>query len=103
MRKLSVIAIVALTIQGCIEIPIGESDVVRTIDDDSDFKCEYLGFVSGEGPMGWTTAHDAEGALYDVENEAVGMGGNAIRVINVDSNVTTTVITANVYKCEFPE
>ena len=103
MRNLSAIVIFALTIQGCVEIPIGDSNVVRTIDEDSDFNCEHLGFVSGEGPMGWTTAHDAEGALHEVENKAVRLGGNAIRVINMDSNVTSTVITADVYKCEFPE
>ena len=103
MRKLSVIAILALTILGCVATPADESKAVRTIDHDSDYKCEYLGFVSGSGPMGWTTAHDAEGAMNEVQNEAARLGANAIRVINIDSNVATTVIVADAYKCEFPE
>ena len=101
MRKLSVIVILALTIQGCVATPTDESKAVRSIDDDSDYKCEYLGYVAGSGPMGWTTAHDAEGAMNDVQNEAARLGGNAIRVINIDSDVANTVIVADVYRCEF--
>ena len=103
MRKLPVIVILALTIQGCVEIPTENSITVRSIEDENDFKCEYLGFVSGEGPLGWTTARDPEGAMYKLENEAVKLGANAIRVLNTDSNVTTTVIVADAYKCEFPK
>lgn len=97
------ITVLALTILGCVATPIDESKAVRSIDDDSDYKCKYLGFVSGEGPMGWTTAHDAEGAMNDVQNEAARLGANAVRVINIDSNVATTVIVADAYKCDFPE
>lgn len=103
MRKFTVFVILALSIQGCVATPTDESKAVRSIDDDSDYKCEYLGFVTGSGPMGWTTAHDAEGAMNDVQNEAARMGANAIRVINIDSNVATTVIVADAYKCEIPE
>jgi hypothetical protein len=98
-----VTVILALTIQSCAAIPTDESKAVRSIDDDSENNCKYLGFVSGEGPMGWTTAHAPEGAMNDVNNQAARLGGNAIRVINIDSSVATTVITADVYKCEFPE
>ena len=101
MRKLSVIVILALTIQGCVATPVDESEAVRSIDNDSDYKCTYLGFVTGSGPLGWTTAHDPEGAMYDVQNEAARLGGNAVRVRNIDSNVATTEIVADVYNCEF--
>ena len=103
MRKLSAIIILALTILGCVVTPADESKAVRSIDDDGDYKCEYLGFVSGTGPMGWTTAHDAEGAMNEVQSEAARLGANAIRVVNIDSNVATTVIVADAYKCEIPE
>ncbi len=103
MRNLIVIFIVALKMQGCAVTPTDETTIVRSIDNDSDYECTHLGFVTGSGPMGWTTAHDAEGAMYDVQNKAVELGGNAVRMLNIDSDVATTVITADVYKCEFTE
>jgi hypothetical protein len=101
MRHLITGLAAVLLLEGCVATPVDESTAVRSIDDDSDYKCEYLGFVSGSGAMGWTTAHDPESAMYDVQNQAAGLGGNAVRVRNIDSSVATTVIVADVYSCEF--
>ena len=101
MRHLIAGIATVLLFQGCAATPVDESKAVRSIKDDSDYKCEHLGFVTGSGPMGWTTAHDEEGAMNDVHNEAARLGGNAVKVLNIDSNVTTTVIVADVYQCEF--
>ena len=101
MRKLSVIVILALTILGCVATPTDESKAVRTIDHDSDYKCEYLGFVTGSGPMGWTTAHDAEGAMNDLRNKAAAMGANAVKIINVDSDMDATTALAQALTCTF--
>jgi len=101
MRHLTAGLAAVLLLQGCVAAPADESKGIRTLEDEGDYKCEHLGFVTGSGPLGWTTAHDQEGAMNDVYNEAERLGGNAVRVVNIDSSVATTSIVADVYRCEF--
>ena len=103
MRHLIAGLAAVLLLQGCVATPTAETKGVRTLEDVSDYKCEYLGFVTGSGPLGWTTAHDEEGAMNDVHKEADKLGGNAVRVVNIDSNVATTSIVADVYRCDFSD
>jgi len=81
--------------------PTAESKLVRLVDKQTDYKCKFITTVTGSGSMGWTTAHDAEGAMAEVRNDAARAGANAIRVVNVDSNMQTSVVVAEALNCEF--
>ncbi len=59
------------------------------------FTVALLGFI------GWLAAHDAEGAMNEIMNKAAKAGANAIRVVNIDSNIDTTVVVGEALNCQF--
>ncbi len=82
-------------------MPTVEGTSIRVVDDQSDYDCKYVGVVTGSGSMGWTPAHDAEGALNEVRNRAAELGANAIRLMTGTSSVFTSVVMAEALKCDF--
>lgn len=101
MHKLLTLIVVSMLLGGCIVSPTQEGNAVRMVDKQSDYKCKFVTTVTGSGSMGWTTAHDAEGAMNEVRNRAAKAGANAIRVVNIDSNMETSVVVAEALNCEF--
>ena len=101
MYKLFGITLIVISIVGCVVQPTAEGKTVRLVDRQSDYKCKFITTVTGSGSMGWTTAHDAEGAMAEVRNDAAEAGANAIRVVNVDSNMETSVVVAEALNCTF--
>lgn len=101
MYKFITPLIAILLLQSCVVQPIAESNSIRLVDKQSDYKCKYITTVTGSGSMGWTTAHDAEGAMNEVRNDAARAGANAIRVVNIDSDLSTSVVVAEALICKF--
>ncbi len=101
MYKLLAVTLSVFSIASCVVQPTAESKAVRLVDKQTDYKCKFITTVTGSGSMGWTTAHDAEGAMAEVRNDAAKAGANAIRVVNIDSNMQTSVVVAEALNCEF--
>jgi uncharacterized protein YbjQ (UPF0145 family) len=101
MYKILVLVVTAYFFTGCIVKPTLESKSIRIVDKQTDYKCKFITTVTGSGSMGWTTAHDAEGAMNEVRNDAAKAGANAIRIININSDMDTTVVVAEALKCKF--
>lgn len=103
MYKYIGIALIAISTISCVVQPTAESKAVRLVDKQTDYKCKFVDTVTGSGSMGWTTSHDAEGAMAEVRNKAARAGANAICVVNVDSNMQTSVVVAEALICQFDD
>lgn len=101
MYKFTTSLVAVLLLQSCVVQPIAESKSIRLVDKQSDYKCKYIATVTGSGSLGWTTAHDAEGAMNEVRNDAAKAGANAIRVVNINSDMATSVVVAEALLCKF--
>jgi len=99
--KRIIFSIFFVFLSGCVVQPTSEGKAVRVVDKKTEYKCTFVDMVTGSGSAGWTPAHDAEGAMADVRNKAAKVGANAIRVLNIDSNMATTVVVAEALNCEF--
>lgn len=87
-----------LAVQGCVTQLTPEGSSVR-IAGKSD-ECEFIGTVSASNSMGMSTADEAEGALNELRNKAADMGANAVRIINMDSDMAVTTALAEALKCD---
>lgn len=90
-----------LLLQGCVTQMKPESSNVRVINDPDKYDCEFIGMATGSASMGWTTAHDAEGAFNEVMNKAAEKGANAIVISDSDSSSFQTTAVATAYVCNF--
>ncbi|MFA1562956.1 DUF4156 domain-containing protein [Aliivibrio fischeri] len=90
-----------MLLNGCIVAPTPEGRMVRMVDNQSEYNCKFVTTVTGSGSAGWTTAHDAEGAMNEIMNKAAKAGANAVRVVNIDSNIDTTVVVGEALNCQF--
>jgi uncharacterized protein YbjQ (UPF0145 family) len=100
-KSITLISSLIILLQGCVVSPSLESEKVRIVT--SDKGCKYVSTVTGSGSVGWTTAHDAEGAMNEVRNRAAEDGANAIQIINIDSDALTSVVVALALECDFSE
>lgn len=88
-------------LSGCAATLTQQGAQVRLIDRQSDYKCKFVGTVTGSNSMGNTTAHDAEGAMNELRNKAAAIGANAVRVMNIDSSALVTTAVGEALNCEF--
>ena len=86
---------------GCAASLTQQGTKVRLIDKQTDYKCTFVGTVTGSNSMGNTTAHDAEGAMNELRNKAAQQGANAVRVINIDSTAMQTTAVGEALNCIF--
>lgn len=91
------------TLQGCIVAPTKMGEAIRLVNRQSDYNCRYIETVTGSDSLGWTSAHDAEGAMNEAKNRSAKIGANAIRIINIDSDLATSVVVAEDLKCDFKD
>ena len=98
---LAMVSLLTLILQGCVVMPTTESLGVRVVDNQSDYNCRFITTVTGSGSMGWTPAHDAEGAINQIRNRAAQAGGNAVHILNADSSALTSTIMAEALSCDF--
>ena len=101
-RILGLLLIILFT-TSCVVKPTPESKAIRLVDKQTDYKCKFITTVTGSGSVGWTTAHDAEGAMNEVRNDAAKAGANAIRIVNISSSAETTVVVAEALNCKFQD
>lgn len=78
-----------------------DGTMVRTISEKERDNCKFLGIVTGSMSMGTTTSDDAESAMNEVRNKASELGANAIRILNIDSDLFSSTVTAEALKCDF--
>lgn len=88
-------------LQGCVTQMSPQAKGVRLITDAAQYNCEFKGIVTGSASLGWTTAHNAEGAFNDVMNKAAKKGANAILISDSDSNSDQSTAVAGAYLCDF--
>lgn len=86
-------------VAGCATPLTPSGNAIVVIDRQSDYKCSFVGTVTGSSMSGWDTAQDAEGAVNRLRNRAADMGGNAVRIGNMDSGLSGTTVVGEVLKC----
>ena len=100
MKIFGVIFSLAL-LSGCATQLTMQGQQVRTIDKQSDYKCKFIGTVTGSNSMGNTKAHDSQGAMNEMRNSAAEIGANAVRLLNLDVTLGETTALGEALKCNF--
>ena len=90
-------------LQGCAVSLDQSGERVAFIDDKERNRCNFLTIVAGSNSLGYSTAHDAEGAMNEVRNKAARVGGNAVKLIDIESGSMSTTVVAEALWCEFRE
>jgi hypothetical protein len=115
MKKVSLLIMLLLFV-GCAPTALlPEAEKVRIVRAEPGKECEYLGEVTGEQGGALTGAYTSnadleKGALNDLKNKAVQMGGNLVFILTDRAGSTTdqssgvvrqtnVVITGSVYRC----
>lgn len=101
ISSLCIMFLISILIQGCAVSLNEHGQRVALIDDKERNKCNFLTIVTGSNSLGYNTAHDAEGALNEVRNKAAQIGGNAIKLIDIESTSMSTTAIAEALWCEF--
>lgn len=101
MKTISIMVLFVLLLTGCVTTITREGGTIRPITAEQKQKAEYLGIVTGSFSWGYSTAEDAESAMNEVRNKAAKLGGNAIYIVNIDSNPLNTTVVADVYRFNF--
>lgn len=105
MNKKHLPALLTLTLilSGCVIQLKPEGKNVRIVEDKAAHQCRFIEVVTGSGSWGASTAHDAEGAMNELRNRAAKVGGNAIKIVNLDSDIFTTAVVAEALDCNFED
>ena len=100
-------SVLLLLLNGCSHIPLEDSadsiEVFYSINDRT--KCEYVGDVIGSDGniftfMFMSNVSLTRGALNNIRNEAMAMGGNTVFILRSQlSYNTTTTFVGSVYSC----
>ena len=108
---LSMMLLISVFLYGCIihlnengikEHGIKEIKMVAFIKDKEKNKCNFIAIVTGSNSLGYNSAqHDTEAALNDVRNKIVQIGGNAAKLIDIDSTPMSTTVIAEALWCNF--
>ena len=78
-----------------------EGSKVRLVSEQERNSCSFVGVVTGSMDMGVSTGHDAESAMNEVRNKVAALGGNGLRVLNIDSDFVATTVTGEALNCNF--
>ena len=103
MKKtiIPIVVTMLISLQSCVVGLNQYGAKVRLVDDKKEYNCKFITTVTGSGSMGISTAHDAEGAMNEIRNEAGRVGGNALKMVNVGTNIFTHSTIAEALNCEF--
>ena len=101
--SLCVMFLISILLHGCAVSLNQHGERVAFIDDKERNNCNFLTIVTGSNSLGYSTAHDAEGALNEVRNKAEQIGGNAVKLIDIDSTSMSATAIAEALWCEFRE
>lgn len=100
MKKLLALTSLAF-LQACATQLTQQGQGVRIVDRQVDYKCEFINTVTGSNSMGNDKAHDAQGAMNEMRNNAAVLGANAVRLIKLDITPATTTAIGEALRCEF--
>lgn len=87
-----------LVVSGCAAKITPEGTLTRIVE--SNDECVFLGVVTSSNAMGWHTSHDAEGAMNEARNKVAALGGNSLKIINVDSDMAATTMVVEALNCK---
>ena|GEM_PF-864886 len=98
---ISTIILLSFLLQSCVVGLNKYGASVRSVQDKINYKCKFITTVTGSGSWGTSSAHDAEGAMNEIRNRVAEVGGNAFKILNIDSDAFTSTVVAEALKCEF--
>ena len=103
MKKtiIPIVVTMLISLQSCVVGLNQYGAKVRLVDDKKEYNCKFITTVTGSGSMGVSTAHDAEGSMNEIRNEAARVGGNAVKMVNVNSDIFSSVAVGEALNCEF--
>jgi len=99
MKKLLILASVAIITSSCAMELTNEGRMVREIQPDWATKCKFLGVIDASEGGGWDLADDRRGALNNIRNQVSYMGGNGFVLSQSTSSGLHTQIQADAYNC----
>ena len=101
MKKvILLLSIFALT-TGCLIKLTDEGSRVRLISESQKTNCQSVGVVTGSTSLGANTGHEAESAMNEARNKAAKLGGNALYIIDKNSNEVSTSVIGEAFNCSF--
>jgi hypothetical protein len=91
----------ALSASSCTTAPTGAGNQVRMVDDKERYNYQFLGTVSGYSTLALTEGGEAQNAMTEARNKAAKLGGNAIKVVHVQTTQMGTTVLAEVLRVDF--
>ena len=80
----------------------GPGSRVQTVTDrQRECCCEFIEIVTASQEWGVRTGSETESAIYEARNRVAELGGNAMRIIDIDSGRWGTTVVAEALKCDF--
>jgi ABC-type glycerol-3-phosphate transport system substrate-binding protein len=74
---------------------------IRIVEDKEANNCEFIATVSAFDTLGASTGHESQNALNEARNKAAQAGGNAIKIVHMQTTFQGTSVTAEALRCEF--
>ncbi|GAC17624.1 DUF4156 domain-containing protein [Paraglaciecola arctica] len=102
MRVL-IILVTMFLVFGCTTTLTVKGQSVRIVESNQQSNCKFLGTASAFDTLGATAGHESENALNELRNKAAILGGNAIKILNLDSTIQGATATGEVLICNFGE
>lgn len=94
-------ALLPLTLSslGCVSTLSQAGATVRIASERERASCTFITVVSAQWATGMDESQDAEGAMNEVRNKVAEKGGNAMKIIAMDTTPARTMVTAEALSC----
>lgn len=102
MKRVFVAATV-LVFLSCSTALSPQGNAVRIVEDKDAQACKFVGTVSAFDTFGANTGHESQNALNEARNKAAQLGGNAIKILHMQTTFQGTTVTAEALRCEFTD
>ena len=77
------------------------SKIQTVTENQRDCCCEFIAVITASEEFGITTGMEARSAMNKARNRVAEVGGNAMRIIDVDSGLWGSTVVAEALKCDF--
>ena len=101
MRKALLTAVALVVCVGCVTSLTAGGQTVRLVTQSQEKPCEMVTVVALRASNGYGRTQKTANAITQARNKAARLGGNAIRVVDVEASPASTSLTFNVLKCDF--
>jgi hypothetical protein len=89
-------------LSSCAAALSGPGSHVQTVTDwQRECCCEFIEIVTASPEWGVRTGQEAESAIYAARSCVAELGGNAMRILDIDSGRWGTTVVAEALKCDF--